>query len=334
MIFSALFLSSCGKHDETEFKINYECTIDEVCSIAITPVDAFYEEVLVTDQLLYTNKYAPNEFSSHITWEPQSSANPEFVSDDVLKEDLLRECSDGKCSPNSDPTGIKFNTENKSAEVYVSGYATVKNKQYRIDQTAIINFTTDITAPRIAINGICDSSNLNCKFEVTSKPDHGASPYEYRWYLNDTQIAKTSSDDTNKGELSYQFEALGDNDNIYMIAVDKNGNHSPSSNKITLSKTDIVITAPAQVTELQSATFTAAASGGRGIDVSKYDWTGVEAYLESAGWTDVVVSNEQLTATAPAYVEGGSNTYEIAPGLLKAVDKGGDNATNSKAVSG
>ncbi|MBK2356868.1 hypothetical protein, partial [Francisella hispaniensis] len=99
-------------------------------------------------------------------------------------------------------------------------------------------------------------------------------------------------------------------------------------------KTDIVITAPAQVTELQSATFTAAASGGRGIDVSKYDWTGVETYLESAGWTDVVVSNEQLTATAPAYVEGGSNTYEIEAGLLKAVDKGGDNATNSKAVSG
>ncbi|MBK2357830.1 hypothetical protein, partial [Francisella hispaniensis] len=73
---------------------------------------------------------------------------------------------------------------------------------------------------------------------------------------------------------------------------------------------------------------------GRGIDVSKYDWTGVETYLESAGWTDVVVSNEQLTATAPAYVEVGSNTYEIAPGLLKAVDKGGVHVSNSKAVSG
>ncbi|WP_150466812.1 immunoglobulin domain-containing protein [Francisella sp. SYW-9] len=234
IIFSALLLSACGKHDKPMFRVTYVCTNDRVCSLTLVPLDAVYEQDLITDQFLYSKPYPNGYVKTTIRWFANSQSKAALASEKELDERNLISCTNNQCTLNSNPTGLRFDGNATHAIVHVKGEASINNIIYPVNLSTKIKFN-NLGAPTIATDGVCSSVHSKCRFEVTKDPKGGYSPFYYKWLLNNKQIAQTRSDDSNKGKLDYTFKSFSNDMVLQMVAVDKNGDQSPPSNKLKLS---------------------------------------------------------------------------------------------------
>ncbi|MED7789545.1 hypothetical protein AB8E56_10875 [Francisella sp. 19X1-34] len=254
------------------FRVTYVCTNDRVCSLTLVPLDAVYEQDLITDQFLYSKPY-PNGFvKTTIRWFADSQSKAALASEKELDERNLISCTNNQCTLNSNPTGLRFDGNATHATVYVKGEASINNKIYPVNLSTKIKFN-NLGAPTIAKDGVCSSAYPNCHFKVTKDPKGGYSPLYYKWLLNNKQIAQTRSDDDNKGKLNYRFKSFSHNMILQMVAVDKYGDQSPPSNKVNISSLRVSIEGETHVSTSSEYTYRAIVKGdGPAIEATGFRW--------------------------------------------------------------